>query len=175
MVDHLSYKDYYDDARWTGLRHENCTDPQLLYENSVPNPKDVVKWIEYRYFEETTGDRVPLSNKQIWSYTDMRKEGRCFTASPNKTMREHGIKEVSILLWIRSRIFIHHQGFFIAERQKSFLDVNKGRKIYIDLDQEVFEYLNSKKEPCEESLNYLKDSCVLQELHNVSIYLVFTK
>ena len=67
----------------------------------------------------------------------MRKEGRCFTATPNAEMIKHGIKEVTILLWMRARIFLHHEAFFIAERQKAFIDIPWQRRIYIDLDQEI--------------------------------------
>ena len=166
-----SYKEYFDDARWTGLRNENCTNPKLLYENSVAKSKDVVSYIEYQYFADQKPDKVKLSNNSIWTHTDMRKEGRCFTATPMKKMESFGIKEVTILLWIRARIYIHHGGFFIAERQKSFIDIKLSRKIYIDLDQEIFKYLNVDKEPCTEEPGYQKDACVLQELHNVSAFI----
>ena len=132
--------------------------------------EDVVSYIEYSYFTKDKSDRVKLEDQQqVWTVTDMRKEGRCFTATPNAEMIKHGIKEVTILLWMRARIFLHHEAFFIAERQKAFIDIPWQRRIYIDLDQEIFEFLNSKDNPCNATNGYRKDRCIHQHIHDVSM------
>ena len=131
--------------------------------------KDVVSYIEYSYFTKDKSDKVKLGDQEVWKITDMRKEGRCFTATPTANMTKYGIKEVTILLWIRARIFLHHEEFFIAERQKAFIDIKLQRRIYIDLDQEIFQFLNSKDEPCNKAPNYQKDRCIHQHIHDVSM------
>ena len=160
-------KDYTEKGKWVGYysKDENCTDPEALFESIVTKPKDLVYYINYRYFEPNVKSLMSYTQipSEIWTYTDTQKYGRCFTAKPTAKMIGYGIREIRMRFWKAVVVFFHTAGMFETARQSTYLKIGSNRKFSVDLEHETFEMLDFGGEPCQNDQDYNKDKCT--QLH----------
>ena len=105
-------KSFTEEAIWTGIGYdENCTNPEALFESIVAKPTDLISFIKYSFFDKNVSDvstaKIP---SEVWSYTDNRKYGRCYTARPTTKQINYGIKKISLRFWTSVIVYFHTPG-----------------------------------------------------------------
>jgi hypothetical protein len=161
-------KAYRNEGMWTGFGHENCTDPERLFNNSIANAKDVINYITYSFFDSKVPLRYdPHKNSKVWSHVDLKHYGRCFTATPPDNINLYGIKEMRLNTWTYMRVFFHTPGVLDTNRQRLYIDQNVREKYYIDLEHEVFHMLDFGGGSCSKEEGYNRDLCSHERLYKV--------
>jgi hypothetical protein len=119
---------YRNEGRWTGFGHENCTHPERLFNNSIANAEDVIKYIIYDFFNGNVSLRYNPGriNSAVWSHVDIKSYGRCFTATPPDNINRYGIKGMRLITWTHVRVFFHTPGVLQTNRQQLYIDQNLG-------------------------------------------------
>ena len=165
----------YEKGNWIG----NCSDPELLYNSMVLGFDDLVsnRAIITKDGNETNKDKSS-SYKAIDSLY-----GRCYSIFPRENILKDGIVQLKVKSE-HQHVIVHisSTGEFLTGKygpgldQKStiLLEYTHGetpsyKTHYETLVYEVFEELNTENHPCNESINYSKDACFLEKLHDESI------
>ena len=161
---------YIEEAKWSGFGDENCTDPASMFEHMVAQPQDLIYKIEYYFFdkEKPIKSRAKSYGSKLWSFSDHRKYGRCFTAMPPNELISYGIKKVKLVLFSHVKVFFHTPGMFATNRQSTALSIIPGMYIEVDLEHEVFSMLDFGGEVCINDKDYNKDECT-QNAHEKKV------
>ena len=98
----FSFHNYVNNGKWIG--NQSCSDdPIELFESIVFKLEDFVESIIYKYFDDTVeeySESKPKLPNKLWSATDNRNHGRCFTTIPTPDHIQYGIK--SIILYLKA-------------------------------------------------------------------------
>ena len=158
----------------------------------------MVSSFEYFYFddsaEEYKAEEPKLPNK-LWSQTDSRKLGRCFTTIPTSEHVKLGIQKIIIGVKARilkdnsdslnplakttyqnptARLFFHSPDMFLTVRENTELlqqhEIYLKKSYEVDVKHKMFNTLgNGKKKTCSMDPNYSKDNCANIEVEKESI------
>ena len=122
QINIFSIDDYQNKGKWIG--NQSCSDdPKELFESIVFKLEDFVESYKYKYFdniiEEYSESRPKLPNK-LWSATDNRDYGRCFTTIPTSDHIQYGIKSISLFLRMKNAdIYIHTPENFVTAKENT--------------------------------------------------------
>ena len=162
----------YKLGKWIGSVNENCTNPKLLYESIVVKAENLIKEIEYAYFDDKKKFTIsPLNQNSILTYNDIGKYGRCFTAKATESMIKKRIRKAEVKVLKNARVFIHHSSIYQTSRRTMAFLTKKGKKISVDVDYQIFEMLDYGGIPCVQEYDYNKDRCTHELLERKSIEL----
>ena len=162
----------YKLGKWIGSVSENCTNPKLLYESIVVKAENLIKEIEYAYFDDKEKLTIsPLNQNSILTNNDIGKYGRCFTAKATESMIKKRIRKADVKVLKDSRVFIHHSSIYQTSRRTMAFLAKKGKKISVDVEYQVFEMLDYGGNPCVHECDYNKDRCTHELLERKSIEL----
>ena len=75
---------------------ENCTDPKILFEHIVAKPDQLMRSIEYSYFDRKETDKITdfQNISKIWNVIDDRTYGHCVQTTPTFEMIQFGIRRL---------------------------------------------------------------------------------
>ena len=139
--------------------------------------EDFVESIIYKYFddavEEYSESRPKLPNK-LWSATDNRDHGRCFTTIPTPDHIQYGIKSITLYLRMKNAdVYIHTPENFVTAKENTeslyYHDAFLGRIYQLDIKHELFNMLDDNGAPCSNNEEYSKDKCANEVVEKESL------
>ena len=146
----FSRKDYTDREQWVGtnIYDDNCTNPKKLFESVVAKSGHLVYSISYIYFDQNENGsqssgliRLTDDSNGIWTHTDTKKYGRCFTTRPSSKMIGYGIRKIIMGFLLENPepviAFFHTGGLFQTTNQLPSMKIWRGRSYDVDLEHEA--------------------------------------
>ena len=160
----------YIKGQWTGIGNASCTDPKGLFESIVVNAGDLIKYIEFQFFDNKRTLRFsPFSSNGIWKITDIEDYGRCFTAKPTNEMISNRIWKTRVKVFANAKVIVQDTTTFQSSRRTMMFVAKKGITVAVDTAHQIFEMLDFGGEPCINDQNYSKDTCTHQLLEQKSL------
>ena len=137
----------------------------------MPKLENLISYIEFNYFDIKKSSKIysKILDSSIWSYTDSRKYGRCYTAKVTNEYIKYGIRQISLKFWSEVIIFFHTEGMFQTARQLTHLEMELGKQYHVDLEHGVFKMLDFGGEKCIENHKYYSKDLCTQEVFEKNV------
>ena len=168
--------EFRPNGKW--MANQSCSDdPIELFESIVFKLEDFVESIIYKYFDDTVeeySESKPKLPNKLWSATDNRNHGRCFTTIPTPDHIQYGIKSIILYLKVKNAdIYIHSPENFVTAKENTeslyFHYAHLGRIYQLDVKHEVFNMLDNNGAPCSANEEYSKDKCANEVVEKESL------
>ena len=156
---------YFDDFQWLG----NCSNPEELFERSTVNKSELIKCMRpYNYFNQLPSNlktpEVNLPTEYI-SYLDRRQFGRCYTIR----MTDPNISSYRMNFYETVKIYFHSLGTMKSSYPRVYMRIKPDQRMTVALGYDVFDFLSTTEEPCEENIDYSEDDCIDKLVHRDSM------
>ena len=167
----FSINDYRNDGKWVG----NCSDPKEYFESIAYKLEDLVASVGYKYFDEDVEDYLennPKKLNNLWTHSDTRAYGRCFSLVPTTFHIKLGIKEIQIGVKSDVDAFFHTpENFITAEHDTDRLQKQRIilKHVYrCKVSHDLFKMIDDGKS-CMSHPKYSIDKCANEEVERKSL------
>ena len=135
-------------------------------------------YLQYKYFSNEVDDYVetnPTLPNDLWSETDSRGHGRCFTTTPTEKHIKLGIQEITLTVSEYVTVYFHTPGMFITAKAKTemlqefFLNAKSGRLYELDVKHDLYNVLGNDGAACNSDKSYSKDLCANENVEMKSM------
>ena len=109
---------------------------------------------------EVSKDPEPISVKKI----DRATFGRCWSFKLKYSM----VASLKLRFKRRVKLYFHSFGTMKSKIRRVYFRVGSNQRMTVAVDYTVHSFLSTPNEPCEEDINYNKDDCVDELLHQVN-------
>lgn len=163
----FSGRSYFKGKEWST---ETCPDPEDLYELLIPDLDALLYQLDINFHNTTNITTILPDQSEYWTPIDTQEYGRCYTFSPDDEMRQQEIAMLELYLVQKARIVIHTPGIFLSKRESALMYLDESLKVLHEykVNVEAFHMLDDNGEACNETKDYSRDDCIMNELHSVS-------